>query len=497
MELYTAFAQSAQTNSERTALIWEKENLIYSELLERCNTIGNMLKKRNSQRRHIALLAPNSPHFIYGLFGILGSGQIAIPFNPLLNPEELANLLVHSDSKELLYDPFLKEKAEQAVQLTGLDIELLSIPELLETRQPNNKNLSPDIGEDEASMILYTSGTTGNPKGVILSHKNIHSNYLSFKSVLDFQPIDTFICSLPLHHTYAMTVNLFGSLLIGARLMLFSQFDPRKIVEALLTEPNVIYAAVSPMLMMLARFAPEDAAKNHRLRYVISGGGPLPDEVFYAFQKKYNHEILQGYGLTETSPVVTYNRPGKNKIGTIGPVLPGVEVQIRSEQGELLGTDEIGELCVRGDLVMKGYYKDPEGTRNAFYDGNWLRTSDMASIDEDGYIKIAGRLKDLIISGGENIYPQEVEDTLIKHPAVHEAAVVAQPDRLRSEIPHAFIVLVEEAKGKIKETELRKFCREHLAEYKIPEAFTFLDEMPRTAKGTVEKKELRRRLEKA
>ncbi|MGC9329101.1 MAG: class I adenylate-forming enzyme family protein, partial [Candidatus Hinthialibacter sp.] len=397
---------------------------------------------------------------------------------------------------ELLYDPLLEDKAKRVVQLIGLNIDLLSIPELLEAGKQKTGHLSPDVNEDECSMILYTSGTTGNPKGVILSHKNIHSNFLSIKSVLDFHSGDTFISTLPLHHTYAMTVNLFGSLLVGARLMLFTQFDPRKIVEAFLSEPNVIYAAVSPMLLMLARFAPENAAENHRFRYVISGGGPLPDEVFYAFQKKYNYEILQGYGLTETSPVVANNRPGRNKVGTIGFSLPGVEVQVRNDQGELLPTNEIGELCVRGDLVMKGYYKDPEGTRQAFYDDGWLRTGDMASIDEEGYIKIEGRLKDLIISGGENIYPQEVEDTLAKHPAVLEAAVVAQPDRLRSEIPHAFIVPVEEAKEKITESDLRAFCREHLAEYKIPVNFTFLDEMPRTAKGTVEKKELRRLLEK-
>lgn len=494
MELYSAFLQSANDHAERTALAWEGGALIYSELRQHANAVGHALLRRGGTRRNIALLAPNTPNFVFALFGILGAGHIAVPFSPLLNPEELVQLIAHSEAAELLYDPLMKEKAEETIRIGGLDVELIPIPEWATDESRETADLSPAVEEDAISMILYTSGTTGNPKGVMLSHKNIHSNFVSFKAVLDFHAEDTFLCTLPLHHTYAMTVNLFGSMLVGARLILYVQFEPRKVAEAFLSEPNVVYAAVSPMLLMLARFAPDGAAERHRLRYVISGGGPLPNEIYYAFLQKYNQEILQGYGLTETSPVVAYNRPHSNKIGTIGPPLPGVEVQVRNEQGQILGPDEIGELCVRGELVMKGYFKNEEATRNTFYEEGWLRTGDMASIDAEGYIKIVGRLKDLIVCGGENIYPQEVEDTLLRHPAVHEVAVVAKPDRLRSEVPHAFVVLNEPDRGRVGENELRKFCRDHLAEFKIPESFSFVNEMPRTAKGTVEKKELRRRL---
>lgn len=494
MELYSAFAQSARQNADRPSLAWDGGSLTYGDLLRRCNSAGRALLRRGGSRRNMALFAPNSPNFVYGLFGILGAEHIAVPFSPLLNPEELAYLIKHSESKELLFDPLLEEKAREAVNLTGLEIDLISIPELKDDSPGGGDDLAPAIEEDDVSMILYTSGTTGNPKGVMLSHKNIHSNYLAFKAVLDLKETDAFLCTLPLHHTFAMTVNLFGALLTGSRLLLYLQFEPKKVIEEFLTTPNIVYATVSPMLLMLARFAPEDAAQRHKVRYVISGGGPLPNEIYYAFLKKYNMEILQGYGLTETSPVVAYNRPGQNKIGTIGPPLPGVEVQVRGERGQLLEENTIGELCVRGDLVMKGYFKNEEATRKTYYEDGWLRTGDMASIDEEGYIKIVGRLKDIIVCGGENIYPQEVEDTLLRHPDVHEAAVVAKPDRLRSEVPHAFVVLNERAKGKIGENDLRKFCREHLAEFKIPDNYTFLDAMPRTAKGTVEKKELRRRL---
>lgn len=494
MELYSAFAQSALENAERTSLVWEGGTLTYRELFQQCNRVSQILLRRGGPRRNIALYAPNTPHFVFGLLGILGAGHIAVPLSPMLNPEEVSRLIIHSEIHELLFDPLLQDKMEEAIKQTGLNIELISIPESLRENTSEIVNLSPDIDEDEASMILYTSGTTGNPKGVILSHRNIHSNFLSFKQVIHFTAEDTFVCTLPLHHTYAMTVNLFGSLLVGARLYLFLQFEPRKIVEVFLTEPNIVYAAVSPMLLLLARFAPDDAMHRHKLHFIISGGGPLPDEVYHLFKKKYHHEILQGYGLTETSPVVAYNPPGSNKIGTIGPPLPGVEVQVRNEQGCILGVNEIGELCVRGDLVMKGYFKNPEATKNTFYEDGWLRTGDMASVDEEGYIKIVGRLKDLIVCGGENIYPQEVEDTLMRHPAVHEVAVVAKPDRLRSEVPHAFVVLNEPDKGHIHESDLRKFCREHLGDFKVPDSFSFVDVLPRTAKGTVEKKELRRRL---
>ncbi len=494
MELYSAFIESARKNAERTALTWEGGELSYSQLSQNSNALGHALKKRIPERCHIGLFAPNTPNFVFGLIGIHGAGHIVVPFSPLLNPEEIASLMRHSDINLLLFDPAMEEITKKAIELSGHDIELVSIVDLVKEGMTEASPLSPTTKADEVSMLLYTSGTTGNPKGVMLSHKNIYTNYLGFKQIINFNEHDTFIGCLPLHHTYAMTVNLYGALLTGSRLHLFIQFDPRKIVEAFLTEPNIIFAAVSPMLMMAARFAPDSAAANNNLRFAISGGGPLPDEVYYAFKKKYNHEILQGYGLTETSPVVAYNRPESIKVGTIGPPLPGVEVQVRDEQGVILGVNQIGELCVRGDLVMKGYYKNEAATNAAFYEEGWLRTGDMASIDEDGYLKIAGRLKDIILCGGENIYPQEIEDTLAKHPAVIESAVVAKPNILRQEVPHAFVLLAEQARDDVNESVLRKFCREHLGEYKIPDSFTFVDQMPRTAKGTIEKKALRQML---
>ncbi len=493
MELYSILLQTEQRCPDNTAYVYEGSSFTYREFLQGSNIVGHGLIQRGfAERQNVALLTPNTPHFVFGLFGLLGAGHIAVPLNPLLNPHEIGHLIRHAEPRVLLYDPLLKEKAEQAVRDSGHPVECLSISDLLRVASPDTSSFTPTVGEDDPSMILYTSGTTGDPKGVVLTHKNIYSNTVSFSRALDLRETDTFLCCLPLYHTYAMTVIVFGSLLMGARVILYPQFVPQRILEAFVTEPNIVFAAVPPMFFMVTRFAPDDIAGRHHLRFMVSGGGPLPVDVAIAFQKKFNHEILEGYGLTETSPVVAYNRPGQNQLGTIGPPLPGVEVEIRNEAGEVLGPNQIGELCVRGDLVMKEYYKNEEETRRVFYPGGWLRTGDLASIGEDGYIKIVGRQKDLIVCGGENIYPREIEETLMKYPGVLEAAVVAKPNKLRSEVPQAFVVLAEEAKGKVTESDLRKFCREHLAEYKIPEEFTFLDAMPKTAKGTIEKKELRR-----
>lgn len=493
MELYSALSQSVEKHSDLTALQWETGSLTYQELLQRVNLIGNQLRDRfGNSRRHIALLAPNTPHFIFGLFGILAAGQVAVPLNPLLKPEELALLLSHGETHLFLYDPILGEQAKAAAEMATTPVETFAIPDFFTQQNLNPKPLDPALQDTELAMILYTSGTTGDPKGVMLSHKNFYSNYKSFSAIFQFTHEDTFICILPLFHSYAMTGILLGALLSGSKISLFPQFAPQKVIECMMREENCILMAVPPMLHMIAHFSTEEVKNHHKIRYAVSGGGPLPVDTAKYFEMKLNKEVLEGYGLTETSPVVAINIPGKNRIGTIGPAMPDVEVQVCDEQGKILGVNEVGELCVRGDLVMMGYYKNPVATEAVFYDGGWLRTGDMATFSEDGYIKIVGRCKDLIVCGGENIYPREVEETLMRHPAVQDAAVLAKPNKLRSEVPYAFVVIRPEAKEQVTESDLRKHCRQHLAEYKVPEGFHFLEQMPKTAKGTVHKEALKR-----
>ncbi len=493
MNLYTSFIQSIAQFSDSTALQWEDGKISFREVLDWINISANEFNQRFPQKhQNVALLAPNTPNFIFGLFSILGNGHVVVPLNPLLNPEEMGALLEHAEPAVMLYDPLLEESAKKAVDFSRREVQLIPVPNLLQTETPDTSPRNPEVEADDLSMILYTSGTTGDPKGVMLTHRNILVNAGFFPSVIKFGPNTTVPLILPLFHTFALTVIVFGALMLGSRVLLFPQFQPQKILECVVQEKNVLLIAVPPMYHLMARFAPEGIDKQHNIIMAISGGGPLPVEVTRAFEKKFNFLIQEGYGLTETSPVVSLNPQERNKVGTIGIAFKGADVQIRSENGEILGTHEIGELCVKGDIVMKGYYKHPKATKEAFFEEEWLRTGDLARIDEEGYIQIVGRAKDVIVCGGENIYPREIEETLAKFPGVAEVAVVGKPHKLRTEVPSAFVVLAEEAKGKVTESQLRKHCREHLGEYKIPENFYFIDEMPKTATRKIQKEELKK-----
>ncbi|MFH1738433.1 MAG: AMP-binding protein [bacterium] len=495
MNLYKAFLDSANRNADRCALLWEEQRLNYSDLL---NQVQNVIKYLAQQPAcdppHIGLLAPNTPFFPIALFGILGAERIAVPWNPLMQPEEIAFLSKHAGTRLLLFDPNLESQAQAIQEKYDGELEIVSIPEAMQ----NGAGLplpSVDLpGDDSTAMLLYTSGTTGDPKGVMLSHKNLYSNYCAYADVFNFCEEHIFLTVLPLFHSFGMTVNLLGALLKGASMRLFVQFEPRALLRSMMEERNLVFPAVPPMHHFLARRAPEDIAGKHGLDYAVSGGGPLPLEVAQLFKSKFGIEILEGYGLTETSPVVTFNRPEDNRIGTIGPALPGVEVAVRNEEGRDLPPGEIGELNVRGDLVMQGYYRAPEMTEEVLAQDGWFRTGDLASIDEDGYVRIVGRLKDLIVDSGENIYPREIEEVLIRHPAVLEVAVVGHPHRIRSEVPHAFLVLDPENPDTPDEMTLRAYVREHLANYKIPEIFTFRTGLPKTATNKIRKEILRQEL---
>lgn len=494
MNLYLGFLKGVERFRENTALEWDGGRKTFEELAGAANIAGHALAQRvEGQQKTVGLLIPNTPYFPIALLGLLGAGHIAVPLNPLLNPEEMALLLDHSESSILIYDPYLEEKAQAAVQQTHTGIEAVNIVDLLQQPDATPSPLPGEAKPEDLSMILYTSGTTGDPKGVMLSHHNVLSNVESFSSVYHFSEEDTIAGVLPLFHTFGMTAVLFAGFMNGCRIYLFPQFQAQPLLDLVMNDKNIILMAVPPMLHVLARYAPEEAAQKHGFRLVISGGGPLPVDIAHLFEQKFQHEVLEGYGLTETSPVVSFNRPGQNRIGTIGQVLPGVEVEVRDQEGHVLPPGEPGELCIRGENVMVGYFKNDEGTKATFWPNGWFRSGDMAKQDEQGYIQIVGRLKDTIVSGGENIYPREIEETLLKFPGVLEAAVVGKPHKMRSEIPYAFIVLGEGVDGQVNESALRHHCRDHLAEYKIPAGFEFIVEMPKTATKKIQKERLKAR----
>jgi long-chain acyl-CoA synthetase len=311
------------------------------------------------------------------------------------------------------------------------------------------------------------------------------SNVESCRKAGEFDSRDGFLCLLPFFHTYAITGTFLLPLLSGSKMVLVDRFHPLKVLGFIQQHKISVFLAIPSMYRVLA--AAEGDFNLSSVRFPISGGEPLPYTTAEAFEKRFKVPIYEGYGQTEAAPVITLNRPGARKPGTIGPPVPGVEVAIWDDQNRVLPAGEVGEIMVRGPNVMQGYHRLPEETAKTVVNG-WLHTGDLGKFDEEGFVIITGRKKELIISAGENIYPREIEDALAQHPKVKEVAVIGIKDEVRGEVPKAFVIPREGAT--VDEKELRAFCRENLANYKVPKYFELVSDLPRTPTGKVLKRML-------
>lgn len=490
VNVFAAFSESVALNGRRVAIEMENDSFTYDEiLLGALRIAGHLGALRSDGEERVGLLAANGIPFIAGFYGAMGADLEVIPLNCLLAPAELAGQIRHSGTRTLLVSGMLEPLARAAAGLVDENLRIVLLERVLTETEP--VPVHPDDLHktgDETAIILYTSGTTGEPKGVMLSHRNLVSNCRAFTHVLNFSDRDTCVCVLPFFHTFALTVYCLGALYNGARILLLPRFQPRQTLAALRSVASGIFTAVPPQFSLLARTAGPGAEPLTNLRIAVSGGAALLPEIQKEFEAAFGIKVLQGYGLTETSPVVSCNRPDNNRDGSVGLPLDGIEVRVMGEDGAILPPGEVGELLIRGDNVMKGYYRNPEATREVL-DGEWLRTGDLASVDADGFIRIAGRKKELIISAGENIYPAEVENVLLSHDAVAEAAVIGIPHPLKGETPKAFVVLREGREAAA--TELRRHCLDHLASFKAPADFEFLAELPKSAAGKILKHRLR------
>jgi len=297
---------------------------------------------------------------------------------------------------------------------------------------------------------------------------------------------DTFLCLLPFFHTYAITGTFLLPALNGSKMVLVDRFQPLKVLKMIADHGVTCFLAIPSMYRVLA--GTEGDFDVSSLRFPISGGEPLPVAVAEAFRERFGVDVFEGYGQTEASPVVSLNVPGARKLGSVGRPLPGVEVSVWSDENQPVPPGTVGELVVRGENVMQGYHRLPEETA-ATVAGGWLHTGDLGAMDDDGFLTITGRKKELIISAGENIFPREIEEALIQHPSVREVAVVGVPDEVRGEVPKAFVIPAEGAR--VDERELRGFCRERIAGYKVPKTFEIVDDLPRTPSGKVLKRMLK------
>jgi long-chain acyl-CoA synthetase len=440
----------------------------------------------------IALLCHNSPHYVAAYFGIIRGGGIVLPLNNLLAHEEIAFILNDAGVQICLYD------ADCAGTVQKLDRTIpRSFFTLLEIA---DSALSLDSFEthhhtvNEVSTILYTSGTTGRPKGALLTHRNILVNAMAATKVIHVTHKDRLVVFLPLFHSFTYTVCIIIPLITGAMIALLPAVRPfSRVVKSLILDRITLFVAIPTIYKILAeKNMPFFVKLLLNLRLCISGAAPLPVKVIHDFERAFKVPLLEGYGLTEASPVVSINpvEPEKRKPGTVGLPLPGIEVRVVDESGLRLPPGVPGELIVKGPNVMQGYLNKPEETAQTIKDG-WLYTGDIASLDESGHIRIIDRKKDMIIVDGLNVYPYEVEEVLHRHPGVSDCSMIGVPHEHEEgkELAIMYVVLKEAAV--VTPKALREYLAEHVAHYKIPRRFIFATELPRTATGKIMKKELR------
>jgi long-chain acyl-CoA synthetase len=450
----------------------------------------------------VAVQLPNLPQFIFTYFAILKAGLVMVPLNPLLKAPEIAYQLQDSESRLLItFEGFAAEAAAGARQAGDVPTYVVNLPGHDQrpegTRHYDELYFADDTGEieptdaDDTAVIIYTSGTTGKPKGAELTHFQLYMNCTVAGGLFGFRDDDIGVAVLPMFHVFGLSSVLNVAVRFAGTLVLIPRFEPDAVLDAIARYRCTIFSGVPTMYYALlqADLAGRDLLS---LRVGVSGGAAIPGEVIRAFEEKFpGVAILEGYGLSETASTTTFNISAEQrKVLSIGKPIWGVEVRVVDDQDKPLppGPENIGEIVIRGHNVMKGYYGNPEATAEAFR-GGWFHTGDLAYADEDGYLFIVDRKKDLVIRGGYNVYPREIEEVLFAHPAVAEAAVIGKPDPRLGEEVVAFVVLKPGTQAD--PDDIIAYSREQLAAYKYPRDVRIIDDLPKGPTGKILKRELR------
>jgi len=503
LNLSAVLEHSARLTPERTAVTAGNDQLTYAELDAAATHVAAGLHAAGIRPGdHVALSCPNLPFFPIAYFGILKAGAAVVPINVLLKPREIAYHLRDSHAKAIVAfegTPELPigETCRAAAAEAGTPHVFL-MPRDLPALMRDDPSFHPPRREPhDTAVILYTSGTTGRPKGAELTHGNMVGNAITchdmFRPAFDVDGPHTTLITLPLFHSTAQTTQMNAGLYGGFRLVLLPRFDAAAVLDAFAREHVGLWVGVPTMYWALLQHVrasgmdPSGAAAS--LRLCASGGAPMPIEVLREFERVFGARVLEGYGLSETAPVVAFNQLQRpSKPGTVGLPVFGVEIRCVDEHDRPVATGERGEIVVRGPNVMKGYYENPDATAESKR-GGWFRTGDIGRIDADGYLAIVDRKKDMILRGGFNVYPREIEDVLLTHPAISLAAVVGVPDERLGEEIKAFVVL--HPGQRLGVDELIAWTREEMAAYKYPRQVEFRDSLPMTATGKVLKRALR------
>jgi long-chain acyl-CoA synthetase len=490
MNLAIAFSDCAQQHAQKTAIFYGEREISFAELHAQSLKIAAQLQNDFAVKPgdRVAIWLKNCPEFIAAVFGILHAGAVVVPINNFLKPAEVNYILSDGGIDVLISDA---ELGAHFAELSAArpQLKILNVEDFAALQKSSIQNPASRI-ESDLAVIIYTSGTTGKPKGVMLSHGNLLHNVNSCRIVLETVSDDCFAVILPLFHTYMMTVGIFLPFTTGGSIVLVkSLHPPRAMFQEIFSRRATILTAVPTFYrMLLGAQVPTPLP----IRIFISGSAPLPMQTLKEFEEKFKVPLIEGYGLSEASPVVSKNPlHGIRKAGSIGIPVANVEMSVQDESGKFLGANETGEICVRGGNVMQGYWNQPEETKKVFRDG-WLLTGDVGHRDSDGYYYITDRKKDMLLVNGINVYPREIEEVIYHFPGVKEAAVIGVPDARRGEQPVAFVAAADGQA--LDEKALHEFIRSKLADYKVPKQIIFQPALPKNATGKILKTELRKQI---
>ena len=512
--LSSLLEDSTTAYPDRTAIVLGDTRLTYAQVNAAANQVANLLAEKDIESGDkIALACPNLPYFPIVYYGILKAGAVAVPLNILLRGREIAYHLDDSDAVAVFAfegtpDLPMGQQVKAGFDATETCRHLFWIsadpaaeaPEGTESyhaataRQPTSFHTVP-ADDDDTAVILYTSGTTGQPKGAELRHRNMADNARAGADLFKADPADpdTYLCTLPLFHTFGQSVIQNGAFAFSGTIVLQPRFEAKEALDLFLKEKITFFAGVPTMywgFLGAAEGGLDVSGMKDNLRVAAAGGSALPREVHKNFRERFGVTILEGYGLSETSPVASFQPWGEEpRVGSIGKPIPGVDMKLINDDWSEVPDDPeaVGEIAVKGHNVMKGYYGRPEATAEALRDG-WFRTGDLATKDADGWYYIVDRSKDMIVRGGFNVYPRELEEVLMEHPAVSLAAVIGVPHESHGEEIKALVV--KNAGDDMSEQELVDWGREQFASYKYPRIVEFRDELPMTSTGKILKREL-------
>ena len=488
--LVECFLETVRRHPGKIAARDATRQLTYAQLATFARVIRRLVCKETRCQRVGAML-PASSAGLGTILGCLWAGKTVVPLNFLISSAELTTIINNAEIDLIIatqhFEPLLADIPIRTVYLERCSLKRRYLFEKL--RRPPSV---PTVSADDLAAIVYTSGSTGQPRGACLSHGNFLFNTRAAIEHFQLKPDHHLLCMLPPFHVFGLMTGIFLPAILGVTATYLPRFSPQ-VVYKLIGESDIsVILAIPSMFAAIARLKNLDRSRFAKIALAICGGEPLPPRVFEETHARTGLKLIEGYGMTETSPVIAANQPWANRPGTVGRPLAGIEIDVRNTDGKSVAPGEEGELYVRGPLVMQGYFRQPKQTADILQNDGWLRTGDIVRIDEEGFIAITGRAKEMMIVGGENVFPREVENVLEQHPNVAEAAVFGKNDSSRGEVVIACVKLKEQADTT--PDELRAFCRDRLAGFKTPRQIHLMPDLPRGPTGKILKRALKSEL---